>query len=99
MTSKADVSAAFKSIITFLTNNDLGYDTDNLESIMEEQEDRIQSMIKELEYEHGTLMAQICGVEAARQLNSVTHVYSKALGYIFDNRTGYWAHSRFEESH
>ena len=90
MASKHNIAMAFKSVITFLGKHEFGYDINSLNAVMEQNVDEIQSMVKEPEYEHGTLMARICGVEAAKNLHLKTYHYSKALGYDFDSSTGQW---------
>jgi hypothetical protein len=91
MTSRDHVNSLLNSVIEFLIKNTFGYDANYLKEVMHQNGDQIKSLIKEPEYEHGTLVEEICGVEAARKLHSETHPYSNTLGYAFNNDTGHWS--------
>lgn len=89
MTSKDDVREAFKKVITFM--GQFGHDADSMNLLLNQQIDRVKSMVKEPEYDHGMLMARICGVEAAKKLHQKTRAFSEALGYKFDAASGHWS--------
>ncbi len=48
-------------------------------------------IINEPSYVHGTLLAEICGKEKARELHERTKEVSRLLGYVFDNTTATWS--------
>jgi hypothetical protein len=93
MTSKKDVDAAIKSIITFMGEHNPAYHANSMIALLDDPKvvDRVKAMVKEPEYEHGTLVARICGVETARVLHQATRAYSQKLGYAFDSETGHWS--------
>lgn len=91
MTSKNDIAAAIQTIITYMGEHNIQYDANAMSLLLQQKVDKVKSMVKEPEYEHGTLMARICGVEAAIMLHEKTRAYSKALGYVFDRSTGHWS--------
>ena len=58
-----------------------------------ESEERIQGMkkiIEEPKYEHGTLIARVCGKEMAREIHALTRSVTMRLGYVFENDTATW---------
>jgi hypothetical protein len=91
MTSKRDVSAAIQSVLTFLDENNLGYDTAYMQELLDQRLDQMTDIVMEPEYEHGSLLARVCGVDFARMIHSETRENSEALGYVFDEETGYWS--------
>lgn len=50
----------------------------------------VQKIIKPPDYEHGTLLAEVCGVDTARYLHNQTKHITTKLGYQFDEETGVW---------
>ncbi len=55
-------------------------------------EDELAGIVKEPPYEHGTLMAQICGKDKARLVHESTKEVSQKLGYVFDsNDSATWS--------
>jgi hypothetical protein len=82
MTSKKDVDAAIKSIITFMGEHNPGYDAISMSALLDDPKvvDRVKALV-----------ARICGVETARVLYQATRAYSQKLGYVFDSETGHWS--------
>ncbi|KAL3794147.1 hypothetical protein HJC23_012854 [Cyclotella cryptica] len=91
MTSKKDVSAAIQSVLTFLVENDLGYDIDYMTTLLDKRLEQVMEMVKEPEYEQGTVLARICGTKAAKIVHTETRENAEALGYVFDDKTGHWS--------
>lgn len=89
MTLKNHVREAFEAVITFMAQ--FGHDADSMHLLLEQQLSQIKSLVKEPEYDHGTLVARICGVETANKLHQKTRAYSEALGYKFDATSGHWS--------
>ena len=89
ITSEKVVSAAFKSVILFMAQ--FGQDSNSMTSLLSQQVDKVKSMVREPQYEHGTLFARVCGVDAAIKLHKMTMRNSEALGYTFDYNSGYWS--------
>ena len=52
---------------------------------------RIGGDIGAVEYKHGTLMAEICGKDAARKLHLITKDVTEKLGYVFDEEAATWS--------
>ncbi|CAJ1959328.1 unnamed protein product [Cylindrotheca closterium] len=48
-------------------------------------------VIREPKYEHGKLLAEVCGVAIARRVHAKTKAVTKELGYVFDNADGTWS--------
>ncbi len=46
--------------------------------------DELAGIVKDPPYEHGTLMAQVCGKDKARLLHESTKEVAKKLGYVLD---------------
>ncbi|GFH53737.1 predicted protein [Chaetoceros tenuissimus] len=57
----------------------------------EEKIEQLRSIVKEPEYEQGTLMARVCGKDIARKVHDITKEFSERLGYVFDNETATWS--------
>lgn len=91
MTTKRDVSAAIQCVITFLGQSNLGYNTAYMLKLLDQQSDQLTEIVMEPEYEQGTLLARVCGVNFARMIHDETRENSEALGYVFDEETGYWS--------
>ena len=62
-----------------------------MNTLLGQQLDQVKAMVKEPEYEHGTLMARVCGVDVARNLHRKTKKYTENLGYVFDYKSGHWS--------
>lgn len=57
-------------------------------------EDRIAkatNVIREPKYEHGKLLAEVCGLDIARQVHARTKSVTKQLGYVFNGADGTWS--------
>ena len=89
ITSEKDVSAAFKSVVLFMAQ--FGQDSNSMTALLSQQVNKVKSMVKEPQYDHGTLFARVCGVDAAIKLHEMTRRNSEALGYTFDHNTGHWS--------
>lgn len=89
MTSKKEVVEPVQSIIAFMNQFEQLLDASTTNSLFDQYLAKVKSMVKEPEYEHGTLVAQICGVETARKLHKGTQEYSEALGCVFDYKSGH----------
>ena len=48
-------------------------------------------MIRELTYEHGKLMVEVCGMDITRQVHEKTKAVTKQLGYVFNDADGTWS--------
>ncbi len=53
--------------------------------------DELAGIVKDPPYEHGTLMAQVCGKDKARVLHENTKEVTKKLGYEFDYDSATWS--------
>ncbi len=53
--------------------------------------ERIEGVANEALYKHGTMMAEICGKNAARKLHEITKDVTKRLGYTFDKESATWS--------
>lgn len=90
ITSKNRVSKAIQSVLKYLdrvspVENYLN--SNSIEMMME----YVKDVIREPKYKHGTLVAQICGEEVAKMVHDATKEYSAALGYVFNDSTGFWS--------
>eukprot|EP00980_Cylindrotheca_fusiformis_P028724 scaffold22640_cov138-Cylindrotheca_fusiformis.AAC.5 len=52
---------------------------------------KMTSIIKEPDYEHGTILARVCGKEIARIVHNQTLIISERLGYVFDFESATWS--------
>ena len=46
--------------------------------------------VRPVDYEHGTLVKRVCGIDAARRLDKVVGRVARELGYAFDHASGVW---------
>lgn len=55
---------------------------------------QLEGIINDIDYAHGTLMANVCGKDAARRLDEETKEVSQRLGYAFDYDSATWSLER-----
>lgn len=53
--------------------------------------ERVQDIVKEPSYVHGTHMAELCGKDEARRIHELTKDISEPLGYVFDYEKATWS--------
>ena len=46
--------------------------------------------VRPVDYEHGTLVKRVCGIDTARRLDKVVGRVARELGYAFDHASGVW---------
>lgn len=88
ITSESKVSGTIQTVLQFLNEiAPVGYymKPNDVEMLK-----RVRDIIREPKYTHGTLVSQICGIEAAKMVHNATKEYSISLGYDFDDSNGYW---------
>mmetsp|Transcript_16647 Transcript_16647/g.40603 ORF Transcript_16647/g.40603 Transcript_16647/m.40603 type:complete len:411 (+) Transcript_16647:136-1368(+) len=89
-TSKAHATDSMVAALQFL--NTLTPDVDY--ERFYKDEDRMAkatNVIREPKYEHGKLLAEVCGVDIARQVHERTKAVTKQLGYVFNDEDGTWS--------
>ena len=59
--------------------------------IKDDVEEAFAEIIHEPDYEHGTVLADICGKEVARVIHRKTKDISEMLGYVFDEEEATWS--------
>lgn len=89
-TNKAEAADSMAAAMQFLHSltPDVDYerfykDTDRMATATD--------VIRDPEYEHGKLLAQVCGVDTARRVHERTKTVTKQLGYVFDDADGTWS--------
>ena len=83
------VQEATEKVLKFLRSN-VSKEGSNT-SVENDIGERIGGVVGAVEYEHGTLMAEICGKDEARQLHAVTKDVTEKLGYVFDEEAATWS--------
>jgi hypothetical protein len=90
ITSKKYAGEAVKGAMNFL-NSLTPPSVDYSRFVEKEKVGKMIEMIKEPDYVHGTLLARVCGKDAARKVHDRTRGVSEPLGYIFDYETATWS--------
>eukprot|EP00980_Cylindrotheca_fusiformis_P028725 scaffold22640_cov138-Cylindrotheca_fusiformis.AAC.6 len=89
ITNKTHAPEVLTNAMEFL--NSLMPDTDYSSFYEKEKVLEMTSIINEPDYEHGTVLARVCGKEIARLVNNQTQNISERLGYVFDYDSATWS--------
>ena len=76
---RGNVEGTIRDVLRFLdnvTSPELNY----MNFLVKDRIDEMSGIIKEPKYEHGTLVAKVCGKDVARSVHRVTKQYSEPLG-------------------
>ena len=87
--SLTDVKGAIHDVSKFLnfTTKEVNYMDFDRADMSEE----LKAIVKEPGYEHGTLLAKVCGKTVARNIHEITKDVAEKLGYSFDNESATWS--------
>ena len=83
------VDKAINDVLRFLNATSRG--VNYMEFYSADISEQLKDIVKEPKYEHGTILARVCGKQLARDIHEMTKGLTERIGYLFDYESATWS--------